>query len=136
MRWAHFVSKLPVLLQHFSRVQKFTLEIWTAKHSWASLGDAVTSPLLKFFAFPSLTSLEFRFIDHLPIISIISYCQNLRNLSLYSAKVVGNENITTSAPIAQLESLFLYNSSGIIPLGLSTTPPTHLKKSHRFCGYL
>jgi len=119
MRWDHFVSKLPILLQHLSSVEKFTLQMWSAKHSWASFGQAVTSTLLQFFAFPSLTSLEFRFIDKLPIISIMSCCHNLRNLSLYSAKLVGNEIITTSAPIAPLESLFLHNLSGVMPLGLS-----------------
>ena len=117
--WDHFLSSLPILLQHLSSVQKFTLGTVSIIDSWSALGNAVQSTLLQFFASPSLTSLNFLSVRQLPILSIMSCCQNLHDLSLYSSTLVKGEIIPTSSTrIGSLESLSLDTPLGL-PFGLS-----------------
>jgi hypothetical protein len=118
--WDDFLSSLPILLQHLSGVQEFTLGTVSSINSWPALGNAVQSTLLQFFASPSLTSLEFLSVTQLPIMSIMSCCQNLHDLSLYSSTMAEAEIIPTSLStgIGSLESLSLDTSSGL-PFGLS-----------------
>jgi hypothetical protein len=120
--WDRLLFSLPILLQYLSSVQRFTFS-GTASilQSWPALGNAVHLTLLQFFASPSLTSLDFFFIIELPIISIMSCCQNLHDLSLHSSStLVKGEIIPTSLStrIGSLESFSLHASSGL-PFGLS-----------------
>jgi len=119
--WDHFLSSLPTLLQRLSSVQKFTLGTASIIHSWPALGNAVQSTLLQFFASSPLTSLNFLSVIELPIMSIMSCCQNLHDLSLYSSTLVKGEIIiptSLSTRVGSLESLSLDTSLGL-PFGLS-----------------
>lgn len=118
--WDDFLSSLPILLQHLSGVQKFTLGMVSGINPWPALGNAVQSTLLQFLASPHLTSLKFHSVTQLPIMSIMSCCQNLHELSLYSSTMVEAEIIliSLSTRIGLLESLSLDTSLGL-PFGLS-----------------